>query len=122
MNSPNKSATISVTDFLFLHHFFKHLLSQTRVQSMKKGLRRKSYLRHSPFFIDWRLRLLEININISTSVGICPIHCCSIKRDWRKNRLTMVAITTSENKGVDVTLARFPSCGIVILDSLLMQK
>lgn len=41
MNSPNKSATIPVTDFLFLHHFFKHLLSQTRVQSMKKGLRRK---------------------------------------------------------------------------------
>lgn len=40
MNLPNKSATISVTDFLFLHHFFKHLLSQTRVQSMKKGLRR----------------------------------------------------------------------------------
>ena len=41
MNSPSKSATIPVTDFLFLHHFFKHLLSQTRVQSMKKGLRRK---------------------------------------------------------------------------------
>lgn len=37
MNSPSKSATIPVTDFLFIHHFFKHLLSQTRVQSMKKG-------------------------------------------------------------------------------------
>ena len=35
MNSPNKSATISVTDFLFLHHFFKHLLSRTRVNSKK---------------------------------------------------------------------------------------
>lgn len=41
MNSPSKSATIPVTDLLFIHHFFKHLLSQTRVQSMKKGLRRK---------------------------------------------------------------------------------
>lgn len=41
MNSPNKSVTISVTNFLFLHHLFKHLLSKTRVQSMEKGLRRK---------------------------------------------------------------------------------
>ena len=30
MNSPNKSATISVADFLF-YHFFKRLLSRTRV-------------------------------------------------------------------------------------------
>ena len=35
MNSPNKSATISVADFLFFHHFFKHLLSRTRVNSKK---------------------------------------------------------------------------------------
>lgn len=51
MNLPNKSATISVTDFLFLHHFFKHLLSRTRVQSMKKGLRRKLNYDTAPFLL-----------------------------------------------------------------------
>lgn len=35
MNPPNKSATISVADFLFFHHLFKHLLSRTRVNSKK---------------------------------------------------------------------------------------
>lgn len=31
MNSPNKSATEIVADFLFFHHFFKRLFSRTRV-------------------------------------------------------------------------------------------
>ena len=37
MNSPNKSATEIVADFLFFHHFFKRLFSRTRVIKFSTG-------------------------------------------------------------------------------------